>query len=1159
MKKNHFQGDIWLRISDGRGTISCLHQLSLILLFVLVSTSTLFAQKESKPISIDVSDVAILDVLKSIESQSNYSFIFNNELVDVSQKVTLNVASTSINEVLKALFNDRKVSYLVQGNKVVLSPLGLNDKEYTIKGNVIDENGNSMPGVAIMVKGTDTGAITDIDGNYSLKVRGTNRVLVFSFIGYESQEMLFSGQKEINVRMRPDNFQVDEVLVIGYGTQKKASVTGAIATFDAEKLDERPVQRLDQAMVGQMAGVRVKQTSSMPGKGMSIQVRGTGSISASNEPLYVIDGFALAVSGQDPSGAFTSGSPLDNISPNDIESIQVLKDASAAAIYGSRAANGVVIITTKSGKTGKPKVSFNMSTGWNEEVRRLDVLNAEEWIDRATEVMNYTYLSKEPEGQNRLATDDYNTRLNNIGSFDRNQMPDPRWSQAGYPGLTFVDWQDEIFRKGMIQNYQLSANGGTDMVKYFVSSDYLNQEGIFKSVDYERFSIRTNVVVKPNDKLTAGINLSPSYSVNNDPGVEGKDNILHVAVGMPPLTDTDVGLDMNVGENTSLVYGNSRNSPVRVLEKTIGETRIFRTLATVFAEYEFLKGLKYRSSVNLDNTDQRYKYYRPAIVSGKNPGARNASGRYTTFNRMTFANENTLAFNRKINEKHNISAVGGFSFSSNKLENSRIYSSEGFKSDYITTLNDAVGISSTNTYTNETKSTLVSGFGRINYNLSDRYLFSASLRRDGSSRFGRDTKWGTFPAASVGWRISEEAFMQSFGWLSNFKVRTSWGIAGNDAAPSDYGHLEILKSSGYSFGNIAATGWTIDNFPNRDLGWEESETYTFGLDYGLMGNRVYGSIEYYTKTNTNLLLNIPVPRVSGYDEALTNIGEVYNHGWDIELTTRNITGQFEWTTNFNIGFNANEVRKLGPDNAPILGGAFDIYHNVLKVGEPMYSVNVVKQIGILTAEDIAKNSDADPNNDVALYNTQKVGDPRYEDYNGDGVISTDDRQILGHPNPDYTWGVNNTFKYKGFDLGILIQGQQGGVIYSTFGRAVDRTGMGWLDNAIGAWDNRWRSAEDPGDGLKGKAYSTFGRIKNTDWMYSSDYWRVRNITLGYDLGRLIHSDMISNARVYLTAENWFGDDKYDGGFNPEAVNNSGDDYGGAPLARSVVIGVNLTF
>jgi TonB-linked SusC/RagA family outer membrane protein len=1151
MKKKQKNSSLWMK--RRLKTLILTMKLTTLLLFLAIFQVSASTYSQNTKFNIKLTEKTVKDVLVEIEEQSQFHFLYNDEFTDLNRIVSIDVNNVKVQEILDDLFSESDITYkILNNNLIVITPSKASIVQPArVTGKVIDSNtGEALVGVNVVIKGTTKGTVTDINGNYSLDIDGDNPALVFSYIGYKALEVYVSNQDQINVELQADISGIDEVIVVGYGTQKKASITGAIAQYDAEQLNERPVHSVDQALVGQMAGVHVKQTSGMPGKGMSIQIRGTGSITANNEPLYVIDGFPLEMSQQNASGAFTSGNPLDNINPNDIESIQVLKDAASAAIYGSRASNGVVLITTKKGKAGKPSINFNMYTGWSEPNRKMDVLSTAEWIDRAIEYMDEAYIAGDPGSQNRSASDDYATRIAKIGKFDRNQIPDPDWYKADLGKYESVDWQDEIFRKGIVQNYQLSASGGNDGVKYFVSGDYLNQEAYFKNVDYERFGLRANVEVTPNKKVTAGINIAPSYSVGNDPGVEGKDKILHIAVGMPPLTEESVGLDINVGDNGQLTYGNSRNSPVRVLENSIGETKIFRTLATVYGQYEVIEGLKLKSTVNLDNTDQRIKSYRPAFVNGSSPANRLASGSWSGYNRQTFVNENTVSYDKIIKENHSISAVAGISYSSNKFDTYRIGTSGGFGTDYITTLNDAIEIKASSTDTEETKSTMLSYFGRVNYSYLDRYLLTASIRRDGSSRFGKDTKWGIFPAASIGWRISEEDFLGDVEWLSNLKARVSWGIAGNNSF-GNYEHIALLAAANYSFNGSKVVGQASKNFPNKDLGWEQSETLNFGLDFGVLSNRFYGSFEYYTKTNTDLLLSIPVPSATGFTTALTNIGEVFNQGWELELNSRNMTGEFEWTTSINLGHNSNEVRKLGPDNAPILGGDFDIQHNILTVGEAMYSINVVKQDGILTQADIDAGA--------ALYGNQKEGDPKYVDYNGDGKITPDDRQILGHPNPDLVWGITNNFKYKGFDLSILIQGQNGGTLYSTFGRAMDRTGMGWLDQAIGLWRDRWRSPEDPGAGLKGNVYSSFGRIKNTDWMYSNDYWRVRNITLGYDLGKHVRSNVVNGIRVYASAENWFGKDKYYGGFNPEAVNTSGDDYGGSPLPKSMIFGLNVTF
>lgn len=1018
--------------------------------------------------------------------------------------------------------------------------------EWRVTGTVLSDKGEPLPGVTVLLKGTTTGTVTDLEGNFSLSVPEKPGTLVFSFVGFVEREVAFTEPTTVRVTMNEDVKSLEELVVVGYGTQKRADITGAVATMDAKYLDERPLQRVDQALVGQMAGVRVQQTSGVPGAGFRVQVRGSGSITAGSEPLYVIDGFPLDVSAMNSGGGFSRGNPLDNINPNDIESIQVLKDASAAAIYGSRGANGVVIITTKQGKSGKPKISYNSYYGWSETAKKLDVLSGEEWIDLAVESINYAWVNS---GEGRTPNQTSAEREAILGGFNRGLILDERWLDPDHEGLMLVDWQDEIFRRGFVQNHQVTASGGTEAVKYYISGDYLDQEGIAIGVDYKRYSARANLDVSASDKLRFGLNLSPSYSIVNDPGVEGKDQQMHIAVGFQPVVEASTGLDVNVGENEPYLWGVSRVSPVAVIQNSIGEREILRALISTYAEYNILKDLVFRTTFNFDVSDATNTSFTPSFVDRN----RTAFGNFSGYRRQTYVNENTLSYNKVINEVHNVSALGGISYNYGSFYDWQIRSADGFGTDEIPTLNGAQNINVGSTYTFQSRNALLSYFGRVQYGFNDRYLFSATVRRDGSSRFGADTKWGTFPSASVGWRISEEDFMDNVGFVSDMKLRASWGISGNNAI-GDYDHIAMLGFSNYTFGGNLATGQVPVNFPNPNLGWEEAESFNIGIDLGLFDNRIFTSFDYYTRTNRNLLLNIPVPTATGFARALTNIGEVFNEGWDWELTTHNTTGDFRWDTNLNLSWNRNEVVQLGPNNTPIYGGNFDIPHNVLMVGEPMYSIFVVQQDGILSAEDIATGA--------ALYGNQTVGDPKYVDANNDGVISPEDRVLSGHPNPDYVWGINNTFYWKGFDLNILFQGQWGGKIYSTFGRAMDRTGMGWVENRLGLYRDRWRSPEDPGAGLRGKAYSSFGRIKNTDWLYPNDYWRARNITLGYNLGQLgfiERSNFIQSARIYVTAENWFGGDKYTGGFNPEAVNTGGDDYGAFPLSKSMVFGLNFTF
>lgn len=1045
-------------------------------------------------------------------------------------------------------------------------------QERLVTGNIKSADDNlPFPGVNIIVKGTSNGTVSDADGNFSIDVKSPTDVLVFSAIGYRTMEVPVDNQSNLTVTLEIDVTSLAEVVVIGYGTQKKADLTAAVATMKTDQLTERPLSRVDQALVGQMAGVRVQQTSGMPGQGFRIQIRGTGSLTSNNEPLYVVDGFPLEQSMQNANGGFNTGSPLDNLNPNDIESVQVLKDAAAAAIYGSRASNGVVLITTRKGKTGKPTISFNAYTGFTRESQRVDFLSAEEWVDLATDVINYNYM-RDHTAFGATTSDNEATRLTVInqrraslaqapigvgGAGYYNYALDDRWdpNHPQHNDLLYLDWQDEIFRRGTVQNYNVSANGGNENVNYFISGDVLDQVAHIVGVDYNRYSARANVEITASDRVKFGINIAPTYSVANDGGAEGKDQQMHLTGTIIPVVERSVGVNANVFPNTFYPWGNTRVSPSRVLEESTGETKTFRTLSTTFVNVNILKGLDFKTTLNLDHSEVTFKGFGPSLVDRN----RANNGRLRGNTRQTFVNENTLSFNRTMATVHNVSAVAGVSYSSNKFDNWEMRGA--FAGSDVTTMN-ASTINASQTTSLETRNVLTSFFGRAQYSFKDRYLLSASIRRDGSSRFGSDVKWGVFPSVSAGWRVTEESFF-SVDQISDLKLRAAWGVAGNlGFSGGDYAHIALLNVANYSFGGSLLSGQVPANIANDQLSWEQSETIDIGLDLGLLNNRIYVSADYYRKVNSDLLLNVPVPSATGFTTAWLNIGEVENKGWELEVTTQNFTGPFQWSTSLNFSNNENKVLALGPNNSDILGGAEDIPHNILRVGHPAYSLYLVQRDGILTQADIDASA--------PRFGNQTAGDPKFVDQltvdsdsdgifdAGNGTIGPEDRIISGQPLPSHTWGITNTFKYKGFDLNVLVQGQWGGNIYSLYGRGVDRMDMGYNENRLGLWVDRWRSEEDPGAGLRGKPYGfPSGRIKNTDWKYSSDYLRVRNITLGYDLGGVVKVKGITGLRMYMTLENYFGFNEYDGGWNPEAVNYNGDDYGAAPIPKSIIVGLNL--
>lgn len=1033
-----------------------------------------------------------------------------------------------------------------------------------LTGKVVDASQNPLLGVSVHVVGDESrSASSDVGGAFSISVE-VGETLRFSSVEYENQDVIVRNLAPLTVTMTELDEVLDEVVVIGYGTQRRSDVIAPVSKFNAEGLEERPLVRVDQALIGQMSGVRVKQTTGVPGKGLSVQVRGSGSITAGSEPLYVVDGFPLSTAAPNGSGNFASGNPLDNMNPNDIESIEVLKDASAAAIYGSRAANGVVLITTKRGKSGKPQLTFNTYLGASTPYRTLDMLNGEEWIDRSLEMINRQWAAS---GAGRTASQSMEERRRILGldpgASNTTFMYDERWLQDGYPGLHMIDWQDEAYRTGLVQNYQLGASGGTEYVNYYVSGNYMDQQGIVRGLDFKNYSLRANIDVKPTEKFSFGMNLAPTYSEANDPSVEGKDNIMHQIYSMSPVQDQSAG-NVNVLDNARYPWSTSTNDPIAKLENFVGETKTARILGTVYGQYSILDNLTFRTTLNIDHMDRAAFTFRPYTVGGdlaqrqNNPNL-STYGASNKFRKQTFVNENTLTYDLE-RDKHSLTALLGHAYNYDRFDGSSINSQGGYTNSSIMTLNAAVR---TVASSDATKNLLLSYFGRVQYAFDGKYLFSASVRRDGSSRFGTNTKWGWFPSLSAGWRLSDEAFMESADFISDLKIRGSYGESGNNNI-GDYSSIAILSGANYAWNGATAPGFAPGNIINPDLTWEKSRTFDVGLDFALFRSRLSGAFDLYQRTSSNLLLNVPTMRSTGFGSLLDNAGEVKSRGWDLEITSRNIQrANFTWSTSLNVSHNTNEVTKLIGDQQEILiPSSFDIEHSILRIGEPMYSIYVVQQDGILTQQDI--------DNGAALYGSQIAGDPRYIDANGDGVIDGDDRVIMGHPNPTYVWGITNDVRYKNFDVSFMFQGQNGGHLYSLLGRALGRTGQGASDNALGFYRDRWRSAEDPGEGRVGSAYSTFGRIKNTDWLYSSDYWRLRNVTFGYNFRdvRLAGNSRLNSGRIYLTLENFWGQDKYDGGLNPESANTnlSGSstfmepgDYGGLALPKTITFGVNLTF
>lgn len=997
-------------------------------------------------------------------------------------------------------------------------------------------SGAPLTGVTVMEAGTSRGTTTDVNGKFSLTPASASGELKFSYLGYNIKEIPIQDAAGLqHVFLSTSNKALNEVVVIGYGSQEKKDVTGAVAQLNSSQFKDRPITNVAQAMEGQMAGVQVRATTGQPGEPLQITVRGNSSISASNSPLYVVDGVPVP--------------DLNNLNSSDIASIEVLKDAASTAIYGSRGANGVVLITTKKGQSGKTRFNFNAYYGVQTIARKIDLLSPKEWINMAEQLQDSAYVKRGLQsGKVWSASDPISVREKNLGlapgTRNSSEIPDPRWAD-GSDSLDFIDWQDAFYRPAAISSYQLSASGGTDKLTYRISGGYTDQNGIGVNTNYKLFNLRANFTVNLTNYLKMGIELAPSYSWLDGANVDGKDAQAHHVLSMVPIAEKDAGLNTGIAPYGRYYWGGSTMSPVAYQRLTTNNLNRQRLLSNMYLQADIYKGLSLKVSGAWNTDQQNHKTYHPTMGVGQAPGSA-SSGSYNTSNTQYYLFESFLTYNNSFNG-NNINAIAGYTVEETK-EATTGQSNKIFSNDDLTTLNMSTS-TPTASSTGELTRTLLSYLARVQYNYKNKYLASASFRRDGSSIFGNNDEWGNFPSFSLGWNMGYENFMKELPWISEWKWRYSWGENGNNGIP-DYRAYGSINPSNYAFGGTLSNGYVPGSLANPDLHWEKTKSSNYGVDLGFLNNRILLSADYYNKFTSDLLLNVPVALSTGFSSGFVNIGHVNNQGIEFDLNTQNLQGQLQWQTGFNIAFNKNKVLQLGQGNAPIHTG-FSNLTQLIEVGEPLNVFYLYDAIGVyMNQADLDKSPHMSKN---------IVGDVKYKDVNHDGVINADDRTIMGQPDPKYSWGIYNSFTFKGFDLSFLIQGAGGNKVYDLIGRAIDRPGMGSSTNALGKWRNRWRSPSDPGDGHTPRIDGTTGSLYDSRWLYDGTYARFKSLVIGYTIPTHLIKG-IDNARVYLSGENLFYIYNHDyGGYSPEDLNTSGGDYGAYPDARTLLVGINLNF
>ena len=1007
----------------------------------------------------------------------------------------------------------------------------VNAQEIKVQGKVSSaDDGSSLPGVSVFVKETKKGVSTDPDGNFSLSANKGD-VLVFTFIGYKSKEVVVN-EAQLNVALMATSGSLSEVVVVGYGSQKKKDLTGAIAIISSDQIKDLPVTSVDQKLVGQVAGVQISTTTGTPGGGTTIKIRGSGSIGAGDNPLFVVDGYPISNS----SG--NTYNPLNVINPDDIESITILKDASSTAIYGSRGSNGVVVITTKKGKSGQPVVTVNSYVGIQNvpQTGRPKILNGEQYAQFRQDII----------------TDDFAFRGVPITTSD---IPVEFRNPSQYGKGT--NWYNEVLRTANQNNLDVGISGGTDNTHYNFSIGRIEQEGTIKYTDFSRYAIRANIETNISKKLKVGINLTPTNSVQNRNNFDsGGRDILTRTLWLSPI----VPLYDASGNRTSFISSPGSigaPNPLNSLEFAGTKSNYFRGLGNAFAEYEIVSGLKARYSYNVDYGSENTFNFNPSTVGGESnpaPVVPNSNTfKNTTFNWLS---ELLVSYDKTFGKDHHISAVAGYTAQKERSNSISLFA-DNYPDDLVKTINAASVISS---YGQDIqKWSLISYLARVNYSFRDKYLLTATVRTDGSSRFGRNKQYGTFPSAAIGWRLSQENYFKNLTWLSDLKLRSSYGKAGNFNI-GNYTYTSNIGTANYSFNGTLANGRVSTSLNNPNLTWENSNEFDAGIDLGLFKNRIYLTVDYYNRLTKGMLYNSEIPQSSGYSNAIINSGKISNKGLEVGLVTHNLEGEFTWNTNFNISFNKNKVLALNANNDPIYSGLSGegSYTHKTEVGQP------IGQFFGYVLEGIYK--DQNDLNNSPKHVTSVVGSIKYKDVDGNGIIEpVKDFAVIGHAQPDFTYGFTNSFSYKKYDLNVIFVGSQGGQELKTANQ--------YLLNIDGVFNvdqkvlNRWRSASDPGDGVTPTTNGSrvIYRDVNSSWVENASFLRLQNVTLGYNFstGLLATTKVVKGARLYISGQNLVTFTKYNG--NPESNTANagaltpGEDFTNYPLARTLILGLNLTF
>lgn len=1123
--------------------------LRMVPLTVLLSLCCLLAGAagRSQKVTLYENNASLEKVMKKISRQTGYTFLYDPQLLQKSVPVTVHLKDASLEKALSFCFKDQPLSYkifdltIVINEKVQAQSVSLTSRKMaatpaiTITGRVTNSAGEPLEGISVMVKGTSSGTTTNSAGSYSINAPA-DATLVFSNIGYATREVAVENKTSIDIILEENASNLNQVVVVGYGTQKRMDLTGSVGSVSAKDISDLSVTRVDQALSGKVAGVQVKSVSGQPGSAPQIRIRGIGSISAGTDPLYVVDGF-----------------PTDNIqtlNPNDIESIDILKDASATAIYGSRGANGVVIINTRRGSANTSIINVEASYGWQSVDRIPETMTAKELAQYAVDGLRNKNLDagKDVSGD--------------PGTWQFPVQPIPLAILNG-TDKTDNNMTRQLLRTAPIAQYAASAYGGNERMRYGLSGEYLDQEGVVIGSDFKRYSLRANLDAKLTKRLSVKLNLNPSFTQSNIMD-ESTSALYTNYISESPINHAQLWpsylpartADGDYYQYSSAVASPSWN-PLAWVENVINRQRAIRLLGNISAEYKITDDLNVNVLLGTTMSNIRAMRFEPSLPALAADGdfvPNIATGTDNTAMDVNWLTEYTANYHKTI-AKHNISALAGFTAQKDHLE-SNFLTSNRYPNNLVPTLS-AVGGILTDGSADITEWSLISYLVRLNYNYDSRYYITASLRTDGSSRFGSERKYGLFPSVALAWRISDEQFLKDVSFLSELKLRTSYGETGNNNI-GNYQQYATINYDRYVLNNAAVTGFSPAQLSNPLLTWETQRAFNVGFDASLFNRRVNVTLDYFKSKNTNLLLNVNIPAITGFSNTLKNIGEVQNTGVEFTVSTINVrTGNFQWSTDLNVSTYKNRVNKLGPGGDPIYAAA-----NVTMVGKPIGMFYGFLTNGVyLSQADVDKSPIFGEGTAVASH----PGDMKYIDVNGDGKIDNNDQTIMGSPYPDFYYGMTNRISYKQLSLSVSLQGTQGNQILnmSAIGQMNTR---GNRVNQLASHRNYWKSETDPGDKKTPRpndAVTGNNRGISQRYLDTGSFLRFTNMTFAYTFSNNLASKMgLKSGRVFVNATNAITISKNVVSFNPDVSNsgsplNPGVDFNDYPLPRSFVLGVNI--